>query len=148
MTAQISKLRQVSQRCLANEPLDRELADWLGEALDGYLKRRYATVEEALGLKFAQGGVPWWREEAIRQRDAVLRRLAEGFFAELCPSAQARKIWTITLRYAATAWRFDRERDDMPGHYFGTVKEHLWSAFASGATMPLCERQLRNVLAR
>lgn len=148
MIVEINKLRKLSEQCLANERLDPELANWLGDALHGYLCRRYRTVEEALGLRFPQGGVPWWREEAIRRRDAVLRRMAERFFAELSPTAQAKKIWTITSRYAASAWRFDRDRSEPPTTYRGTVKEFVWTAFDSGATMPICERQLRNILGR
>jgi hypothetical protein len=53
----------------------------------------------------------------------------------------------MARRYAASAWRHDRENGEMPAHYRGTAKECLWRAFASGATMPLCERQLRTILA-
>ncbi|MFQ5786028.1 MAG: hypothetical protein ACE5H8_14570 [Alphaproteobacteria bacterium] len=147
MPTQIDKLREVKERCLSGEPLGHELGGWLGSALDAYLSRRSRTVEEAFGLCFPQGGVPWWLEEAIRMRDAALRALAECFFADLSPGAQARNIRRIASRYAASAWRIDRDRETMPRHYRGTVKEFLWIAFTSGATMPLGERQLRNVLA-
>ncbi len=50
------------------------------------------------------------------------------------------------VRYAASAWRFDRERDAMPERYKGTQTECLWRAFKSGATMPIGVRQLRNIL--
>ena len=80
MCVEIERLRQVSGRLLAGEELDRDLADWLGTALQGFLNRRHRTVEQALGLRFAQGGVPWWREEAMRKRDAAIRELGERFF--------------------------------------------------------------------
>ncbi len=54
----------------------------------------------------------------------------------------------MAARYAASAWRHDRKRGEMPRQYQGTVKECLWLAFASGAPMPLCERQLRRILSR
>jgi hypothetical protein len=148
MLTQIGKLREITRRCLAKEPLSLDLSRWLGAALEGYLTRQYRTVEEALGLRFAQGGVPWWREEAIRARDAALRAMAEHFFGGLSPCAQAQRIWTLAVRYAATAWRFDRDGERMPGRYQGTNKEYLWRAFISGAAMPIGERQLRNILAR
>ncbi len=147
MLNEIERLRQVSQRCLAGKPLGRDLANWLGAALKSYLSRQHRTVEEALGLHFAQGGVPWWREEAIRKRDAALRELAGRFFSGLSPCAQAQRIWTLATRYAASAWRIDRDGDELPRRYLGTEKECLWRAFASGAAMPLGERQLRNILA-
>jgi hypothetical protein len=34
----------------------------------------------------------------------------------------------------------------MPEHYAGTPKELLWRAFSSGATMPIGERQIRNIV--
>jgi hypothetical protein len=148
MLNEIERLRQVSQRCLAGKPLGRDLANWLGAALKSYLSRQHRTVEEALGLHFAQGGVPWWREEAIRKRDAALRELAGRFFSGLSPCAQAQRIWTLATRYAAAAWRFDRGGGGMPGSYRGTAKECLWRAFASGAAMPIGRRQLRNILGR
>jgi hypothetical protein len=36
----------------------------------------------------------------------------------------------------------------MPDHYNGTVNEWLYQAFAAGAPMPICERQLRVILGR
>ena len=54
----------------------------------------------------------------------------------------------MSARYAASSWRIDGERQGMPDHYRGTAKEFLWAAFKSGATMPLCTRQLRSILAR
>ena len=114
--ASIDKLREIMGRCFDGEPLDGELADWLGEAIDGYLTRQFQTLEEALGLVFSRGGIPWWREEANRTRDAALRSLAETFFRELDHAKQARKIGMVCARYAATAWRFDRDRSEMPGH--------------------------------
>ena len=147
MCVEIERLRQVSGRLLAGEELDRDLADWLGTALQGFLNRRHRTVEQALGLRFAQGGVPWWRAEAMRKRDAALRELGERFFAALSPCAHAERIWTLATRYAASAWRLDRDGDELPRRYLGTEKECLWRAFASGAAMPLGARQLRNILA-
>ncbi len=144
----IGNIREVTGRCLAGEPLGQDLAEWLGTALQGFLNRQYRTVEEALGLYFPQGGVPWWREEAIRKRDGALRDLADSFFGELSPCAQAHRIWTDATRYAASAWRIDRDLAGMPDRYLGTIKEYLWLAFSSGATMPIGDRQLRNILAR
>ena len=147
MLSSIENLREITRRCHSGEPLDRDLAVWLGQCIEGFLERRHRTLDEAIGLIFPQGGVPWWREEAIRKRDAALRLMAERFYDHLSPCARARQIWTATSRYGASAWRHDRDREQMPAHYLGTIKEHLWSAFTSGAAMPIGERQLRNILA-
>jgi len=145
--ASIDNLREIVSRCFDGEPLDSDLADWLGEAIDGYLTRQFHSLEEALGLVFPRGGIPWWREEANRTRDAALRYLAETFFDELALGTQAQTIWSATVRYAASAWRFDQDKDEMPARYAGTPKEFLWQAFKSGAPMPIGARQLRNILA-
>ena len=146
MLETIDRLRQIKQRCLSCEPLSNDLSRWIGSALQDFLEQRSNSVDAALGLRFPQGGVPWWREEAIRVRDGVLRSLARDFLAELTRSAQAKQIATLSVRYAASAWRHDREHCDMPERYRGKVKEYLWLAFTSGATMPIGERQLRNIL--
>lgn len=148
IATRIDNLRRVAHQFLTGETLDRELAEWFGSALQGYLNRSSRTLEEAFGLIFPKGGVPWWREEAIRKRDAALRKLADLFFSDLSPCSQAQKIRTLAVRYAASAWRFDRGKERMPSRYVGTMSEWLWWAFVSGATMPICERQLRYILAK
>ncbi len=143
----LDNLRQVACRCLTDEPLGQDLATWLGEALDSYLTRQARTIEEALGLIFPQGGVPWWREEAMRIRDAALREWADGFLDDCSICRQANLIWTSAVRYAASAWPIDCDIVEMPARYLETPKEYLWRAFKSGAPMPIGERQLRNILA-
>jgi hypothetical protein len=64
----------------------------------------------------------------------------------LCVSAQAARVHKLSLRYGASAWRFDRDREEMPPNYRGTPQQFLWLAFKSGAAMPLCARQLRSIL--
>ena len=145
--ASIENLREIMARCFEGKPLDSDLAAWLGEAIDGFLTRQFCTLDEGLGLIFPRGGIPWWREEAIRKRNAALCYLAETFLDELALGMQAQEIWTAARRYAASTWRFDRDNDDMPAHYAGTPKECLWRAFKSSAPMPIGERQLRNILA-
>jgi hypothetical protein len=145
--ATIGYLREIAGLCHSGKPLDETLAQWLGAALDQFLRRRCPTIEDALGLRAARGGVPWWLEEAIRCRDGALRELADRHFAGLRVAARARQIHSISARYAAAAWRHDRERDAMPERYQGAPAELLWRAFKSGAPMPVCERQLRNILA-
>lgn len=148
MYATIDRLREISRRCLADEPLSDEQLRWLGQSLTEFLSHRTRSIDEALGLRFARGGVPWWLEEAMRKRDAALRQLAAWHFADISVTGQARRIHDVSARYDASTWRFDKERDWMPAAYDGTVNEWLWRAFNSGAPMPISERQLRHVLGR
>jgi hypothetical protein len=143
MQTTIEQLRQICQRC--RDDSDAQLR-WLGRALSDFLDHRCRTVDEALGLRFPRGGIPWWREEAARKRNAALRELAVRYYGEQPVTAQARQLFILSLRYAASAWRHDQKEQDMPVHYRGTDHEWLWTAFASGAPMPIRERQLRHVL--
>ncbi len=147
MFARIETLRDITRRCLAGEPLTAEESRWLGASLASFLEHRCHSVDDALGLRFPQGGVPWWREEAIRKRDAALRELAACFYGELSTSAKAKRIHMLMGRYAASTWRYDRDREAMPPRYGGAPHAYLWRAFKSGAAMPIGERQLRNILA-
>ena len=146
MSSAIQYLREIADRCLEGKPLDEELSEWLGGSIQNYLTRCCQTIDDAFGLKFPQGGIPWWREEANRARDAALRELAETFFADRSTTEKAREIATLATRYAATGWRFEEELEALPEHFEGTVRGYLWQAFKSGAVMPIGERQLRNII--
>ena len=142
------RLEEIAKRCQAGEPLDPQQSFWLAEGIESYLGKAATSLEEALGLRYGRGGVPWWREKAIRERDAALRELADEFFADLSICNRSREIATLALRYGASAWRHDRDGRDMSESYAGTPREYLWRAFSSGATMPLSERQVRNIVSR
>lgn len=143
----VERLREISEACQAGEPLDDELAQWLGLCLSRVLDRAAGSFEEAFGLPSGHGGLPWWKELRMRERDAALRDLAESLPADMSLTARAREIHRITSRYAASAWRLDRLHDTMPPQYARTRKELVWRSFRPGAPMPLGERQLRNIIA-
>ncbi len=146
MLSTIGNLREIVRRCQTGQVLDANLAHWLGASIERFLSRQSESIEDALGLRAPRGGVPWWLEEAMRQRDAALRNLADHFFGSLSSSAQAKRIRMLAIRYGASAWRHDQDRDEVPVGYHGKPHEWLWRAFKSGAPMPICERQLRNIL--
>lgn len=148
MLAKIETLRDISRRCQATLPLSSEQQQWLSKVLNDFLAHRSRTIDEAMGLRFPRGGVPWWREQAIRLRDAALRELVARFYSAFAVSNQARRTHTLAIRYGASAWRFDKQLDELPERYVGTPQEWLWRAFASGAPMPIGERRLREILSR
>lgn len=142
----IRNLREIADHCRKGGNLPPERATWLAQSLESFLSHGCRSVDEALGLRFARGGVPWWIEEGMRSRDAALRNLAGRFCSGESITAQAATIRTLSMRFAAGNWRFDRTQRDMPPHYAGTPKEYLWLAFKSGAPMPLGARRLRSIL--
>lgn len=147
MSTAIERLREVSQLCRQGKPLDDELSAWFGDCLRRFLERGAESFEEAFGVPACRGGVPWWKEERMRRRDAALRDLARTIPEGLSTGARVREMHRQSVRYAATAWLRDRQAEDMPSAYAGTAREFLWRAFRSGAPMPLGERQLRNIVA-
>ena len=147
MFESIKNLEEICRRCLSSEPLTMEQAKWLGKSLDDFLNHRCASLRDAFGLRTPRGGVPWWLEQAMRVRDAALRELAETLGTDGTVTSRARQIAVMSVRYASTGWRFDRDHEVMPDRYKGTVTEFLWRAFKSGAPMPISERRLRSLLA-
>jgi len=145
-TTPADRLEEIARCCLEGEPLDRRHSNWLANAINSYLDKTTLSLEEALGLRYGRGGVPWWRERAIRERDAALRSLADSYFADLSICQRSRQIETLARRYGASAWLRDRKSQEMPSGYPGTAREWLWRAFKSGAQMPLSERQVRNIV--
>jgi len=146
MPTTIDRLRDVSSFCRRGAALPPDLAGWLAAGIERFLGREARDLDGALGLIQAQGGIPWWREDAIRRRDAALRRLSAAMCPDTGVTARARRIAEVLRRYAGSAWRIDREHAAMPPHYFGTAQEQLWRAYKAGAAMPLGERQLRTIL--
>lgn len=142
----VVRLRKIARLCESRQPLDPPLAQWLGEVLKTFLERETTSLEEIMGLRYGRGGLPWHRAEALRERDEALRALADAFFADEGPCATSREIAILATRYGASAWRIDRNYDTMPRHYAGKPQAYLWRAFKTGATMPLGERQIRNIL--
>ncbi len=143
----IKNLREIAECFRDGTALPEELALWLERSLREFLDRRCHSIDEALGLRFAKGGVPWWLEEGMRVRDAALRTLAERFYPGESTTARAAAIVALSDRFASANWPIDREHAEMPARYRGTPKEYLWHAFRSGAPMPLGERRLRSILA-
>ena len=142
----LERLRSIARRCGDGQPLDADEALWLRHCLEEFLSHQTTSIHQAFGLRFPRGGVPWWREEALRKRDAALRDLAARHFAGHSTAGCARRLCQLSQRYAATGWRFDSACSEMPERYVGTPHEQLWHAFKSGAAMPLGERHLRTIL--
>ena len=143
--ASVDKLRRLAAVLEAGDDDARWLASRLRNYLDG--AERGLTVDMALDLAPMPGTAAWWTDERIETRDAALRAMAVRFYPCARPASAAYKIERLALRYATSAWRFDRERDSMPERYADTEAACLWMAFKSGAIMPLSKRQLQTILA-
>jgi hypothetical protein len=146
MLANVEALFAVRACCKNDRPLPAELRRWLAYSLGRYLEHDCDNLNEAFGVIQGHGGVPWWRERAIRERDAALRELARRHFGARSVYGRAKLVVRLSERYAATCWPRDQMLERMPERYAGTPKEQLWRAFRSGAKMPVSERRLRTLL--
>ena len=127
--------------------MPEDLRDWLATSLAKFLEHGCENLNEAFGIRQEHGGIPWWRERAIRTRDQALRDLSRSQFSHLGLSARAEEIHAMATRYASTTWPRDSQRRDMPDRYAGTPMRFIWRAFRSGAKMPVSRRHLRSLLA-
>ena len=147
MLSPIHALDEVYHACARNEPMPKDLRDWVASSLARFLEHGCENLNEAFGIRQEHGGIPWWRERAIRARDEALRDLSATHFSHLSLSARAEKIHAIAMRYAGTTWPRDCDRIDMPARYVGKPTRFMWLAFRSGAKMPVTKRHLRTLLA-
>jgi hypothetical protein len=96
----IGKLRALAAALRTGEPVPPEVARWAAEAIGQYEDDAAAglTLDRALGLVPARGHYPWWRDEAIRRRDGLLRQLREDHFKGLGISVAAAEIARLFAR--------------------------------------------------
>jgi hypothetical protein len=117
----VARLRRLAAALEAGRAPDADDASWLANRLARYFADapRGLTVDMALGLAPMPGAASWWTAEAIGARDGAIRELAKRFYPECRVASAAYKIERLAQRYAASAWRFDQERDT-PERYEGT----------------------------
>lgn len=143
----IQALDQLHKICTENQPIPDELRYWLAQSLEGFLEHDFKTLNEAFGIIQDHGGIPWWRERAIRLRDEALREMAKIHFPEGTVTARAKAIALQAERYATSNWPRDQRLEDMPSRYAERPLNYIWLAFKSGAKMPVSQRHLRTLLA-
>ena len=142
----IQALDQLHKLCAENQPIPNDLRCWLAQSLEGFLENNFKTLNEAFGIIQDHGGIPWWRERAIRLRDEALREMARIHFPEGSVTTRAKAIAQQSERYATTNWPRDRQNEEMPSRYVEAPLHYIWLAFKSGAKMPVSQRHLRTLL--
>ncbi len=51
MFGPIDDLREIALKCLSGEPLDEDLSQWLGKALEDFLSQHCRTIEDCRAQK-------------------------------------------------------------------------------------------------
>ena len=97
----INRLARVCATVKAGEVLGIEDREWLVTSLERYFAEAQLglTLEAAFDLAPGPGGTTWWAMARRRQRDALLRGLADYHFAGLPAPEAAREILVAWRRY-------------------------------------------------
>lgn len=144
--APIDDVREVAARLRAGELGDVGLR--FACRLDAYLEHAPTgmTLDQAIGVKPASGGSPWWIENSERRRDEILRAYMQRF-CNGSPEALGGEMRS----YERGQWKRDRRLPEMPPAYPGTPRELLYLAYRENESiapdgMPTSGRQLRRRL--
>lgn len=91
--------------------------EWLAAALQRYLDEapNGVTLDESLGVATPRGGRPWWKAEALRQRDESIARLRDLVPANEFRS-EALAIRAAAIRYRRTRYQSTPAADTDPAH--------------------------------
>ena len=125
------------------------LGTWLLPRLENYLTNapHGTTLDEALDLTVAPGGLPWWRQEELDQRNVAFRDLAKKHFGNLDLNGQADEILRAARRYRGGRWRFDRSTEFNSKKYADLRSQLLYEAFWHGdGDVPDSKRQICRIL--
>jgi hypothetical protein len=99
---------------------------------------------KALGLRSARGRRRWRTVTALERRNAILREVAAKFYPGKRESRQADEIARELRRYAASAWRWDRDKADCP-YPDDSLKSYLW-LILSEIDNALSDQRIRKIL--
>ena len=131
-------------RAFAVDPSDTHVAAWVATRIAEYLEHAAEgrTLDEALGLKPGRGEASWWRLEAMKARDAAIKRFAQPF-ADEPVAEQARRVLVAADRYRRGRWRFDQGGE---GRYDDPQTQALYRLMTATRGRVPGERTVRDVL--
>lgn len=143
----VRRLRRIHNRLVHNKPLIepdlRFLADGIGVYLDDIDHGRTSSLDRALSLKGAWGGISPARRDVLDRRDQLIRTLRDEVagWREKSAIAVAPLMALSAQRYEAHRWL--RERDGLlPADEPAAT---WWRILSAGAKIPGAKR-LRQIL--
>ncbi len=145
--ASIARLRRIAAAIEDGRAPAADDAAWLARRLRRYLDsapRGGWSLDLCLDLTPAQGAAPWWEDERIDQRNAVMRVMADKHFPDLDPGPAAKAIMTAWERYSRVRKAIDLRRGDSEAGA-GTLEAALFSLAQFGG--PPGHRSVRNIIA-
>jgi hypothetical protein len=129
------------------EHLDRVQEPWarnMAARLNRFLSGETDDVAAALDLKLPRGK-RWRGASVFAARDTAIREAAEAFFPALKPTQQAKELAAALLRYQASAWRSDQQKQNCP-YKASDLRAALW-LILTRVDHALAARRIRKILA-
>ena len=143
-TPGLARLRRVLAILAAlDDPDARWFAARLATCLTGAFSLR--DIDVALGLRSAPGQPDLLTVERLKARNELYRLVARRFFADLRLTPRTYAVRRVVNRYAASAWRNDRNKVTCP-HEAETQKALLWQILNLTGGAVLGTSQLFKVL--
>jgi hypothetical protein len=143
----LDALAALARAAMALEAVDDPALQHVAGAFGQYLAGQADTLDAAMGLPRRRPGERSWRTKAvIDRRNELLREIADRYYSDRCPAAQAQEIATDLSRYASSAWVREREAETCPSRHHGSVREMFWRMLMLRDHV-LSERTIRSVLA-
>lgn len=130
------------------EHLDLVQERWarnIAVGLNRFLSGETDDFAAALDLKSPRGKRGWRTLSRVAARDAAIREAAEKFFPALKPTQQAKELAAALLRYQASAWRIDQQKQNCP-YKAGDLRAALWLILTRADHAPAA-RRIRKILA-
>ncbi|PCK87039.1 hypothetical protein CPT32_09535 [Rhizobium sophoriradicis] len=129
------------------EHLDLVQERWarnIAAGLNRFLSGETDDVAAALDLKVPRGKRRWRRAWDGAARDIAIREIAVKFFPALKPSQQAEALAAALRRYATSAWRTDRQKQECP-YRASDIRAALW-LILTRVDHPLSAERIRKIL--
>ena len=125
-----------------NGPAVRAVAD----GIMAYLAGNAPTLDIALAVQPGPGQRSAATTLRATERNALLRRAADQFFADRKPTQQAHELHRAITRYAASSWPREKHLVSCPYRHAGTVQAFAWEILCIDDRV-LSERRIRTILA-
>ncbi|ABC91695.1 hypothetical protein RHE_CH02928 [Rhizobium etli CFN 42] len=109
-----------------------------------FLSGETDDVAAALDLKVARGK-RWRGASVFAARDTAIREAAETFFPAMKPTQQAKELAAALLRYQASAWHIDQQKQNCP-YEPGDLRAALW-VILTRVDYAVAARRIRKILA-
>ncbi len=139
------QVRDAVESLAAAGLMPADLAEWFIEGIDEFLNEAASGLDlaRALGLS-KRGGCAWRHEEALRQRNGIIRDLHEQYYSSQPLPDAIKAIHLLAIRYQAASARRDAAKAEADLVADGR-RRLIAAALRTGRPFP-GPKQLRTIL--